>query len=93
MTVKGDNPETAFALLRSMKRIRFVEETIANRYSEQKMRCPTHLSIGQEAVAAGVCLALNRSDQVFGTHRSHAHYIAKGGDIKAMIARYFGDTK
>ena len=90
MRVKGDNPETAFALLRSMKRIRFVEETIANRYSEQKMRCPTHLSIGQEAVAAGVCLALNRDDQVFGTHRSHAHYIAKGGDIKAMIAEIYG---
>ena len=90
MRVKGDNPETAFALLRSMKRIRFVEETIANRYSDQKMRCPTHLSIGQEAVAAGVCLALHRDDQVFGTHRSHAHYIAKGGDIKAMIAEIYG---
>jgi len=73
-----------------MKRIRIVEETIANRYAEQKMRCPTHLSIGQEAVAAGVCQALNRGDQVFGTHRSHAHYIAKGGDIKAMIAEIHG---
>ena len=86
----GDHSQISLSLLRSMKRIRFVEETIANRYSEQKMRCPTHLSIGQEAVAAGVCLALNRDDQVFGTHRSHAHYIAKGGDIKAMIAEIYG---
>ena len=83
-------PELAIKLFQCMKRIRFLEETIANRYSEQKMRCPTHLSIGQEAVAAGVCLALNRDDQVFGTHRSHAHYIAKGGNIKAMIAEIYG---
>jgi len=90
MRVKGSNTKVALALLQSMKRIRFVEETIAARYSEQKMRCPIHLSIGQEAVAAGVCLALNQDDQVFGTHRSHAHYIAKGGDIKAMIAEIYG---
>ena len=83
-------PAMAVKLLQCMKRIRFLEETIANRYSEQKMRCPTHLSIGQEAVAAGVCLALNREDQVFGTHRSHAHYMAKGGNIKAMIAEIHG---
>jgi len=88
--LKGVQPKAAIELFKCMKRIRFIEETIANRYSEQKMRCPTHLSIGQEAVAAGVCLALNRDDQVFGTHRSHAHYIAKGGDIKAMIAETYG---
>ena len=88
--LKDIQPKTAVELFQCMKLIRFIEETIARRYSEQKMRCPTHLSIGQEAVAAGVCLALNRDDQVFGTHRSHAHYIAKGGDIKAMIAEIYG---
>ncbi len=88
--LKDLEQETALELFQCMKRIRFVEETIANRYSEQKMRCPTHLSIGQEAVAAGVCLALRKDDQVFGTHRSHAHYIAKGGNIKAMIAEIYG---
>ena len=88
--LKDIQPKTAIELFQCMKLIRFVEETIARRYREQKMRCPTHLSIGQEAVAAGVCLALNRDDQVFGTHRSHAHYIAKGGDIKAMIAEIYG---
>ncbi len=82
--------EIALDLMQRMKLIRCVEETIAVRYGEQKMRCPTHLSIGQEAVAAGVCLALKRDDQVFGTHRSHAHYIAKGGDIKSMIAEIYG---
>ncbi len=88
--LRGVQPEVAIELFQCMKIIRFVEEAIADRYNEQKMRCPTHLSIGQEAVAAGVCLALNQDDQVFGTHRSHAHYIAKGGDIKAMIAEIYG---
>lgn len=78
------------ALLMSMRRIRRVEETIAARYSEQKMRCPTHLSIGQEGAAAGVCMALRRDDQVVSTHRAHAHYLAKGGDLKAMLAEIYG---
>ena len=51
-------PELAYSLLFQMKRIRHVEEQIAARYSENKMRCPTHLSIGQEGAAAGVGTAL-----------------------------------
>lgn len=74
----------------SMKRIRAVEETIASRYNEQKMRCPTHLSIGQEGIAAGVGLALNRGDFMMSTHRAHAHYLAKGGNLPAMIAEIYG---
>ena len=88
--LKEVQPVVDIELFRCMKRIRFVEEAIVDRYGEQEMRCPTHLSIGQEAVAAGVCLSLNRDDQVFGTHRSHAHYIAKGGNINAMIAEIYG---
>lgn len=77
-------------LLYQMKRIRRVEEEIAARYHEGKMRCPTHLSIGQEAVAAGVGAALRRSDLAVSSHRAHAHYLAKGGDMKAMIAEIYG---
>lgn len=77
-------------LLWQMKRIRFVEETIAERYSEGKMRCPTHLSIGQEAVAAGVGTALRRDDLAVSGHRAHAHYLAKGGSLPAMIAEIYG---
>jgi pyruvate dehydrogenase E1 component alpha subunit len=77
-------------LLESMVRIRMVEEAIATRYSEQEMRCPVHLSIGQEAAAAGVCAALRATDQVMSGHRSHAHYLAKGGDLGAMIAELYG---
>jgi pyruvate dehydrogenase E1 component alpha subunit len=54
------------------------------------MRCPTHFSIGQEAIAVGVCAHLERSDYVTSAHRSHAHYLAKGGDLRAMLAELYG---
>jgi TPP-dependent pyruvate/acetoin dehydrogenase alpha subunit len=77
-------------VLFEMLRIRLVEETIAARYAEQEMRCPVHLSVGQEAVAAGVCAALAPQDYVMSTHRAHAHYLAKGGSLKAMMAEIYG---
>ena len=70
--------------------IRRTEQEIASRYHNKKMRCPTHLSIGQEAAATGVILALQPSDHVYSTHRSHAHYIAKGGDLDSLIAELYG---
>src|SRR6187455_847851 len=70
--------------------IRLVEETIASRYGEQEMRCPVHLSVGQEGIAVGVCQALRDSDRIFSTHRCHAHYLAKGGDLKRMLAEIYG---
>jgi pyruvate dehydrogenase E1 component alpha subunit len=90
-----DRPEqlagaAALAAFRSMLRIRLVEERIAARYGEQEMRCPVHLSIGQEAVAVGVCEALKGSDQAVGAHRSHAHYLAKGGNLRAMLGELYG---
>ena len=54
------------------------------------MRCPVHLSIGQEASAVGVCSALNLTDWVFSGHRNHAHYLAKGGNLKTMLAEIYG---
>ncbi len=77
-------------LEQNMLRIRLVEESIAEKYSEQKMRCPTHLSIGQEAVSVGVCGNLSKEDFLMSTHRAHAHYLAKGGNLKAMIAEIYG---
>ena len=73
-----------------MKRIRHVEEEIAARYQEWKMRCPTHLSIGQEAIASAVGKALKRDDFAVSGHRAHAHYLGKGGDLRAMIAEIYG---
>ena len=78
------------ALFRSMLRIRRIEEALADRYAEQEMRCPMHLCIGQEAIAVGVCAALSSHDVVFGNHRAHGHYLAKGGNLKAMIAELYG---
>jgi TPP-dependent pyruvate/acetoin dehydrogenase alpha subunit len=83
-------PDLARRLLFSMMRIRAVEETIAERYSEQKMRCPTHLSIGQEAVAAAAGAVLRHDDLAVSGHRAHAHYLAKGGNLPAMIAEIYG---
>jgi TPP-dependent pyruvate/acetoin dehydrogenase alpha subunit len=77
-------------LLTEILYIRLVEETMAAKYSEQEMRCPVHLSVGQEAAAVGVCQALKQTDRVFSTHRCHAHYLAKGGDLKAMISEIYG---
>src|SRR5437867_13325114 len=69
--------ELALRLYRDMLRIRMVEDRIAALYPEQEMRCPVHLCIGQEAVATGVCAALERRDYAFSGHRSHGHYLAK----------------
>jgi pyruvate dehydrogenase E1 component alpha subunit len=77
-------------LYRGMLRIRLVEEGIADLYPEQEMRCPVHLCIGQEAVAEGVCANLGRDDLVLSGHRSHGHYLAKGGDLRAMLAEIYG---
>lgn len=77
----------------SMLRIRLVEEAIADRYQEQEMRCPVHLSVGQEASAVGVCAPLTYEDRMYSTHRCHAHYLAKGGGLKAMLAEIYGKAE
>ena len=82
--------KTQMDLFYSMLRIRRIEEAIALRYKEQKMRTPVHLSIGQEAVAVAVGRQLQQDDLVVSTHRAHAHYLAKGGSLKAMIAEIYG---
>jgi TPP-dependent pyruvate/acetoin dehydrogenase alpha subunit len=74
----------------AMLRIRMVEERISELYAEQEMRCPVHLCSGQEAIPAGVCANLGREDFVFGNHRSHGHYLARGGSLKAMLAEIYG---
>ena len=73
-----------------MKRIRLIEEEIARRYPEGKMRCPTHLSVGQEAVAAAVGMALRENDLAVSGHRAHAHYLGKGGNFKQMLLEIYG---
>ena len=77
-------------LLNSLLKIRLVEKEISKRYSEEQIRCPVHLSLGQEAAAVGVCSAISKEDYVFSTHRCHSHYLAKGGNLKAMVSELYG---
>ena len=73
----------------TMVRIRRFEETVADMILSKEIVTPCHLYIGQEAVAAGVCDSLRKEDWVFSTHRSHGHYIAKGGDLNSLMAELF----
>ena len=82
--------EKAWDLYYKILRIRLVEEEVARRYEKQEMRCPVHLSIGQEATPVGVCEVLMSHDVMVGTHRAHAHYLAKGGNLEALIAELYG---
>jgi TPP-dependent pyruvate/acetoin dehydrogenase alpha subunit len=81
------DPEMAY---RALYRIRRVEEAVASVYPTDKIKSPVHLSIGQEAIAVGVAAALTDRDVVFGTYRGHAIYLAKGGDLKRMLAELYG---
>ena len=69
----------------SMLRIRRIEEEIERRYHQDQMKTPIHLVIGQEATAVGCCAALPTTDLVYSSHRTHGDYLAKGGDLKAML--------
>lgn len=78
------------SIIEKMLLIRRVEEEIIARYGKQQMRCPVHLSIGQEAIAVGACHYLRIEDSVFSTHRNHAHYLAKGGSLEKMALELHG---
>lgn len=77
-------------MYRAMVRIRRCEERLADMVEAKEIGTPCHLYIGQEAVAAGVCAALRVKDYVWGGHRSHGHYLAKGGELRSMIAEVLG---
>jgi TPP-dependent pyruvate/acetoin dehydrogenase alpha subunit len=75
---------------RTMPRVRRVDEALADRYPEQQMHCPMHPCIGQEGIPAGVCAALRRDHSVYSNHRAHGRYLAKGGDLNAVVAEIYG---
>ncbi|MBN2373810.1 thiamine pyrophosphate-dependent dehydrogenase E1 component subunit alpha [bacterium] len=88
--IKGISETRIKSMYERMVLLRLVEEKVADLVSQKRVFCPCHLYEGQEAVAVGVCESLVKEDYVFSTHRSHGHYLAKGGDLKAMIAELFG---
>jgi pyruvate dehydrogenase E1 component alpha subunit len=73
-----------------MLKIRLFEEKVSELLVKGEIKCPTHLYIGQEAVATGVCANLRQGDWVLSNHRNHGHYIAKGGNINALMAEFYG---
>lgn len=80
----------ALELYRVMLKIRIFETTAGELFAAGKLPGFIHLSIGQEAVAAGVCGVLGVRDRITTTHRGHGHCIAKGGEVRAMMAEIFG---
>lgn len=74
----------------SMLRVRRFEERARELYAAGRIPGFIHLSIGQEAVAVGVCAPLRREDYLFSTHRGHGHLIAKGGSLRGLMAELYG---
>lgn len=77
-------------ILYEMIRMREVELRISSEYSKEEMRCPIHLSVGQEAIPVAISNNLKKQDKVLSAHRSHFHYLAKGGSLKMMISELYG---
>lgn len=81
------------SLLEAYKRMLFLrvaQQELVQHYLDKKVFSMVHFYVGQEAVAVGVCDALGEKDMVLGNHRSHGHYLAKGGSFRTMAAELFG---
>ncbi|WP_439597066.1 thiamine pyrophosphate-dependent dehydrogenase E1 component subunit alpha [Falsiroseomonas sp.] len=90
MTRTGDNRARLIALYTTMCRIRAFEETALAAHKAGEIPGPLHVSIGQEAVAAGICLNLRRDDRITSNHRGHGHALAKGAGVSGMMEELFG---
>lgn len=75
-----------------VERIRAVEQRISAEYSTGEIKTPIHLCLGQEAIAVALCSFLKREDHLFAYYRSHGWYLAKGGNLNALIAELYGRT-
>ena len=82
--------EKQLEMLRSMQIIRRFEERASDDYQAGAIYGVVHCYIGEEAVAVGICSALNRDDQIISTHRGHGHCLAKGADLNRMMAELYG---
>lgn len=82
--------ETLLKILTTMLKIRYFEERVVDLYARGLVPGLAHLYIGEEAIASGVCAGLRDDDYITSTHRGHGHVIAKGADLKLMMAELFG---
>ena len=83
-------PQQLLDMYRTMVAIRTFEHRTMKEYWADNIPGVVHSSVGQEAVAAGVCAALRPDDKIVSNHRGHGHTIAKGGDMKFMMSELFG---
>jgi TPP-dependent pyruvate/acetoin dehydrogenase alpha subunit len=88
--MKSYSPIFFRKLYETMVRIRTCEESLVEPIHQGMIKCPVHLYSGEEAVATGACASLRDTDYVFSTHRSHGHFLAKGGSLKELIAEVYG---
>jgi TPP-dependent pyruvate/acetoin dehydrogenase alpha subunit len=87
---RKEDKELINRLFRSLYKIRRVELEVARVYPSDVIKSPVHLSVGQEFISVAICDILKKSDIVFGTYRGHALYLAKGGNLNAMMAELYG---
>ncbi len=90
---KMPNSDEYLKMYRRMARIRAFEDSANQLYLSAKMPGLTHMSSGQEAVAVGVCSALEEDDKITSTHRGHGHCLAKGAEIKLMFCELLGKVE
>src|SRR3954454_19460701 len=90
MSDPGDNLRRLTGLYRTMARIRAFEASALEAQQAGEIPGPLHVSIGQEGVAAGVCINLRKDDRLTSNHRGHGHAIAKGADPARMMAELYG---
>lgn len=88
--IDGENKEQLKSDLKMMLLIRLAEEKIGDMLEAGKIKCPCHLAIGQEAIPVAIARHLRKSDRVFGTHRSHGHYLSTGGSVHGLFAEILG---
>jgi len=87
--VKKYSKEILLQLYRIMLRIRLCEESFIEPILNRDVHCPVHLYSGEEAIAAGICTSLKETDYIFGNHRSHGHFLAKGGNMAELAAEIY----
>src|SRR6266436_2673174 len=93
LTVKAADPDVRGSdlwLFARMTRIRRFEETVEELHKRGQIPGAAHLYIGQEAIGVGACAKLRDDDKITSTHRGHGHLIAKGADVRLMMAEIFG---
>lgn len=81
--------ELLIKMYEKMVEIRLCEESFVEPILRREILCPVHLYTGEEAVAVGICANLEKKDKIFGSHRSHGHYLAKGGDLRELMAEVY----